>query len=516
MKKNNARSLYFTVIYNSVIKERTIFMPFSKFKFHSKVSAGLATLGYETPTPIQLQSIPLVMQGRDVLGLAQTGTGKTAAFALPILHRLMSGRTRGQIRAIIIAPTRELAEQTHEFFMQFAKYTGIRSVTIYGGVSMRPQIAKLRAGVDIVVACPGRLIDHLEHFTIKLDSVQILVLDEADRMFDMGFLPDIRKLLKFIPKQRQTLLYSATMPSDIRHLVKEAMNNEILVQIGNVAPVDTVAHTLYPVANHLKTKLLIELLNQINTDSVLIFTRTKHRATRLAKQLRQAGYSATELQGNLSQTRRQESLDGFRDGKYKMMVATDIAARGIDVSLISHVVNYDMPDTTDAYTHRIGRTGRAERTGYAYTFVSNEDAATVRMIEKTLNQHIERRILPNFDYKQPAPPRKPNFSQDNRRRHNSARVQRASSYTRHSSNNSTDFDMRHINRADNRKNRRIDGAGRMGQNQRVNSATCSPADSRVHKIGEISCSKTFRRQPPFSQKILQATLQSNYDGTPLD
>ncbi|HNW93077.1 MAG TPA: DEAD/DEAH box helicase [bacterium] len=379
-------------------------MPFSQFKFHPQVADGLATLGYEVPTPIQTQSIPPVMAGKDVLGLAQTGTGKTAAFALPMLHRLMNG-PRGVLRALIIAPTRELAEQTHDFIMSLAPHTGLRSATIYGGVGMHPQIETLRKGIDIVVACPGRLLDHLKSGTAKLNTVQILVIDEADRMFDMGFLPDIRRVLQYVPQQRQTLLYSATMPDDVRKLVRDVLHDEVVVQIGFAAPAETVAHAFYPVSQHLKTALLLAVLKRTTTGSVLVFTRTKHRAKRVARQLRQAGYAAAELQGNLSQNRRQEALDGFRDGTYKIMVATDIAARGIDVSLISHVVNYDVPDTADAYTHRIGRTGRAERTGEAFTFITDEDTADVREIEKKLKQRIERRMVEGFDYHQAPPPR---------------------------------------------------------------------------------------------------------------
>ncbi len=256
---------------------------------------------------------------------------------------------------------------------------------------MNPQIQKLRAGVEIVVACPGRLLDHINQGTINLSGVEVLVLDEADRMFDMGFLPDIRKIIRHVPARRQTLLFSATMPDDIRRLAHEVLHAPVTVQVNHAAPASTVSHALYPVDQHLKTALLLELLRHTDTESVLIFTRTKHRAKRVGQQLEKAGYRAASLQGNLSQNKRQAALDGFRDGSYQILVATDIAARGIDVSSISHVINYDMPDTTDAYTHRIGRTGRAAKTGDAFTFITREDEDTVRSIERVLGEKIERR-----------------------------------------------------------------------------------------------------------------------------
>ncbi|MEK7705810.1 MAG: DEAD/DEAH box helicase [Myxococcota bacterium] len=377
-------------------------MSFSSFNLHPQVAAGVAALGYETPTPIQAQSIAPIMEGRDVLGLAQTGTGKTAAFVLPILNRLLPG-PRGRLRALIVAPTRELAEQIHEAVTALGQRTGLRSTTVYGGVSFGPQAQRLRAGVDIVVACPGRLLDHMQQGTIRLSSIEVLVLDEADRMFDMGFLPGIRRIVAALPKERQTLLFSATMPDDIRRLVHEIQRQPLTVQVSPSAPVSTVAHALYPVPQNLKPELLLELLGSMDdAGSVLVFTRTKHRAKRLGERLERAGYKAASLQGNLSQNRRQEALTGFREGRTRILVATDIAARGIDVSSISHVVNFDMPDTTDAYTHRIGRTGRAARTGDAYTFVTREDEDMVRSIERVLGERIERRQLASFDYRKVA------------------------------------------------------------------------------------------------------------------
>jgi ATP-dependent RNA helicase RhlE len=384
-------------------------MPFQAFQFHPSIAASIAAAGYITPTPIQQQSIPTVLAGRDVMGLAQTGTGKTAAFALPILQRLMDG-PRGKVRALIVAPTRELAEQIHEAFGVLGKQTRLKSVTVYGGVNVNPQIQALKNGVEIVVACPGRLLDHLSQGTVDLSHLEVLVLDEADQMFDMGFLPDIKRILKQIPAKRQTLLFSATMPPDIKKLAQEILTDPVTVQVGNTAPPVTVSHALYPVEQHLKTGLLLELLQHTDTDSVLIFTRTKHRAKRLGEQLEKAGYKAASLQGNLSQNRRQAALDGFRDGTYQILVATDIAARGIDVSQISHVVNYDIPDTPEAYVHRIGRTGRAAKSGDAFTMVSSEDALMVRTIEKKLGAPLERRTVDGFDYSVPAPKKDAEFA----------------------------------------------------------------------------------------------------------
>ena len=379
-------------------------MDFNRFNLHPKIAAGVVAAGFTQPTPIQAQAIPKIMQHRDVMGLAQTGTGKTAAFGLPILHQLMNGR-RDCVRALIIAPTRELAEQIHMSISLLGQQSGLRSVTIYGGVGINPQVTKLKGGAEIVVACPGRLLDHIKQSTIDLSQLDVLVLDEADRMFDMGFLPDIRRIIQCLPAKRQTLLFSATMPKEIRHLAQEVLSNPETIQVDTTAPPLTVSHALYPVAQHLKTDLLLKLLQQTDTESVLIFTRTKHRAKRLGEKLEKCGYRAASLQGNLSQPRRQSALDGFRDGSYQILVATDIAARGIDVSQISHVVNFDIPDTAEAYIHRIGRTGRAARSGDAFTMITDEDGVMVRTIERVLGTQLERRKLDDFDYSVPAPER---------------------------------------------------------------------------------------------------------------
>jgi ATP-dependent RNA helicase RhlE len=370
---------------------------FKQFSLDPRIEAGVKAAGYTTPTPIQRQAIPVVLDGRDVLGLAQTGTGKTAAFLLPILQRLTKGPRR-RVRALIVSPTRELAEQTHQTAIDLGRQTKLRSVTVYGGVSRSHQVAQLRRGAEIVTACPGRLLDLMSDGSIDLSHVEVFVLDEADRMCDMGFLPDIRRILKALPQRRQTLFFGATMPHDIRQLADRILDNPVTVQIGAIAPAKTVSHALYPVPRSHKKRLLLALLQQTATGRALVFTRTKYRARGLARDLEKRGYRASALQGNMSQNQRQRAIGGFRSGKYDILVATDVASRGIDVTDISHVINFDMPDTVDAYTHRIGRTGRAHNTGEAFTFVEPDQEQMVRGIEKTLGRKIERRRLPGFDY----------------------------------------------------------------------------------------------------------------------
>ncbi len=371
-------------------------MDFNSFSFHPQIKSGISAAGYSSPTPIQLRTIPAVLEGRDVMGLAQTGTGKTAAFVLPILQQLLSG-PRGKLRVLIIAPTRELAEQTHTAIEMLGRQTQLRSMSIYGGVSAQPQIKRLRAGVDIVVACPGRLLDLMGQRVINLNSIETLVLDEADQMFDMGFLPAIRRIRAALPTKRQTLLFSATMPNEIRKLADEFLHQPVTVELGASRPVETVGHAVYGVEQTKKFELLLAILGQSGSGKVLVFTRTKHRAKKLAGQLIKAGLPATSLQGNLSQNRRQEAMDGFRSGRVKVLVATDIAARGIDVSRISHVINFDMPDTAVAYTHRIGRTGRMEKLGTALSLATQDDLPMVRTIERLLGRSMERRKLAGFD-----------------------------------------------------------------------------------------------------------------------
>jgi len=372
--------------------------------------AGVRALGYSEPTPIQLQAIPPIMQGRDVIGLAQTGTGKTAAFVLPILQRLRQN-PQGHVRALVISPTRELADQTCEVINELGSKTGLRSVVIYGGVGMEQQTRELRRGAEIVVACPGRLLDHLWKGTVSLTDLEILVIDEADRMFDMGFLPDVRNILACIMHKRQTLLFSATMPAGIQRLAHEILHDPITVQIDRTLPAKTVSHAFYPVQQHLKTALLKEILRKTKTDSVLIFTRTKHRAERVAQQLIKSGYQVTSLQGNLPQHRRQAALERFRTGSIKILVATDIAARGLDVLSISHVINYDMPESMDNYIHRIGRTGRINKSGDALTFVTSADTDKVSALERLLDTPLERLTLQGFDYNKPAPYKEPRLLQ---------------------------------------------------------------------------------------------------------
>jgi len=371
---------------------------FKDFSFHPPIAAGVAAAGYSTPTPIQTRAIPRVMQGCDVMGLAQTGTGKTAAFVLPILHRLLHGRRRA-VRALILAPTRELAEQIHQDIEMLGIKTGLRSATVYGGVGIQRQVQLLKSA-DIVVACPGRLLDHIHRQTVDLSHLEVLVLDEADQMFDMGFLPDIRRILSHLPQShRQTLLFSATMPIQIRRLAGDLLEKKhVRVQAGHEAPADTVNHAFYPVARHLKTALLLELLGNTHIGAVLVFTRTKHRARQLGEKLAKAGYRSTSLQGNLSQARRQNAMNGFKSGKYQVLVATDIAARGIDVSKVSHVINYDIPGTPEAYIHRIGRTGRAERRGEAFTMITDEDRQMVKAIQRVIGVPVEQRVLADFNY----------------------------------------------------------------------------------------------------------------------
>lgn len=370
-------------------------MSFDEFQFHPHIIAGITACGYTAPTPIQREAMPPILAGRDILGLAQTGTGKTAAFVLPLLQRLQAG-PRKKIRALIVAPTRELAEQIHENIGTMSGQTRLRSVVVYGGVGKPGQIKKIREGAEIIVACPGRLLDHLNDKSISLREVEVLVLDEADHMFDKGFLPDIRRIMKHLPNKRQNLVFSATMPAEIRHLAEDILNDPATVQINHTEAVTTISHVLFQVTKENKTSLLKSIMSQEKMTTTLIFTKTKHKAKSLALHLEKSGYSATSLQGNLSQQKRQQALDGFKNGTFKVLVATDIAARGIDVSGISHVINYDVPDTVEAYTHRTGRTGRATRTGEALTLAANEDVRMIQTIERTLGKKMIRRNVTGF------------------------------------------------------------------------------------------------------------------------
>ncbi|MBN2257882.1 MAG: DEAD/DEAH box helicase [Anaerolineaceae bacterium] len=375
-------------------------MNFTQFNLDPRLQAGINRLGYLEPTPIQEAAIPAAVTGQDIVGTAQTGTGKTAAFVLPILNRLMHG-PRNRTRALIVTPTRELAEQIHESVRDLAYGTQLRSATVYGGVGPAGQIRALRAGFEIIVACPGRLLDLAEQGHVKFGGVEVLVLDEADRMFDMGFLPSVKRVLKLVPAQRQTMLFSATFPQEVEQLAAQALHDPKRVTLGLRRPVHTVAHALFPVSQHLKTPLLLELLKRTDTASVLIFTRTRHRAHRLAQQIGRSGYKVTSLHSDRTQGQRQVAINGFKKGVYQIMVATDIAARGLDIEHISHVINYDMPNTSDDYIHRIGRTGRAEHTGDAFTLITPDDADMVRTLERLMKQPLKRQVLADFDYKAP-------------------------------------------------------------------------------------------------------------------
>jgi ATP-dependent RNA helicase RhlE len=377
---------------------------FDQFNLDSRLLAGINRLGFTEATPIQVAALPPALAGDDLIATAQTGTGKTAVFVLPILQKLLTGSCN-RTRALIVTPTRELAEQIHEAIRDLGKGTKIRSATIYGGVGPAPQMRALREGVEILVACPGRLLDHLQQGNAHLQGVEILVLDEADRMLDMGFLPDVKRILKQIPSRRQTMLFSATFPPEIEGLAAQTLIHPKRIAIGLSRPAYTVTHALYPVPQHLKTSLLLALLRQTDTQSVLIFTRTKHRAEKLSHQIGLAGLRATSLHSDRSQGQRQSALAGFRSGHFQVMVATDIAARGLDVEGISHVINYDMHATADDYIHRIGRTGRAERTGDAFTLVAPDDRDMVRSLEKIMGKPLPHLTLTGFDYTIPAPVR---------------------------------------------------------------------------------------------------------------
>lgn len=377
-------------------------MNFNHFKLDSRLMAGIAKSGYETPTPVQEQAIPAALAGHDLIATAQTGTGKTATFVLPILHKLLTG-PRHRTRALIVTPTRELAEQINDNIRTLSAGTNLRSATIYGGVGTAPQIKALKMGVEILVACPGRLLDLAAQGFARLGDIEILVLDEADRMFDMGFMPDVRRIIKLVPAKRQTMLFSATFPTEVEKLAAETLSAPQRIAVGLSRPAHTVSHALYPVPKHLKTALTFEILKQTDTNSVLIFARTRHRAQSLSIKLSREGYRVTSLHSDRTQGQRQSALSGFKDGRYQIMVATDIAARGLDVDSISHVINFDIPDTADAYIHRIGRTGRAERTGDAFTLVTPEDDEMVRELEKIMQQRLPREVINGFNYNVPAP-----------------------------------------------------------------------------------------------------------------
>ena len=374
-------------------------MSFSSFTLHPDLLRAVDALGYTVPTPIQKDAIPPAVAGRDVLACAMTGSGKTAAFLLPILERLLAAPARGGVRALVLAPTRELAAQIDEQRAALGRFTRLTGAAVFGGVAMGPQETALRRGVDVLVATPGRLLDHLQRGTARLGVVETLVLDEADRMLDMGFLPDIRRILKYVPIARQTLLFSATMPPTIVALARELLVRPVTLDVERpAAPAAGVNHAAYPVASELKLPLLVELLRQPGVRNALVFTRTKHRANRLADGLSRRGVAADRIHGNRSQAQRTQALAAFKDGRCRVLVATDIAARGIDVTGLSHVVNFDVPPAPEDYIHRVGRTARAEAVGDALTLVSPGEEADLRSIERAVGTRIPRVTLPDFDY----------------------------------------------------------------------------------------------------------------------
>ncbi|MCI4345970.1 MAG: DEAD/DEAH box helicase [Thermoplasmata archaeon] len=389
---------------------------FEEMPLHPTLRRGIAEMGYLEPTPIQRDAIPAAIGGRDLIGTAQTGTGKTAAFLLPILERLLSA-PRGRIHALVLTPTRELALQAIGFLEVLGKHAGLRSVVVYGGVGMGEQERGLRGGAEIVVATPGRLLDHMSRGYVNFREVEILVLDEADRMLDMGFLPDVRRILRELPPRRQTLLFSATMPPPVLQLAREFLHDPKSVKVGETtAAAVGVSHLALPVPAHRKTDLLTTLLEDQTMTSVLVFTRTKHRADRLARQLRDSGFDVGVIHGNRSQNQRVQALEKFREGHHRVLVATDIAARGIDVEGISHVVNYDLPDVPEAYIHRVGRTARASHQGDAYSFVTPEEEPDLVRIERHLGVAIPKSRLPGFDYNRPPPAPSPGYSGRQERR----------------------------------------------------------------------------------------------------
>ncbi len=373
-------------------------MAFSKLPLHADLMRGIRELGFLRPTPIQEQAIPPALAGRDVLATAMTGSGKTAAFLLPILNRLMAA-PRHQTRALILTPTRELAAQIHAHFEELAVHTPLTGAAIFGGVGMGPQEHAFRSGVDVLIATPGRLLDHLRHPYARLAALDVLVLDEADRMLDMGFLPDIRRVLKQIPSKRQTLFFSATMPRDIVTLAHEMLRDPVTINLERKsAPAVGITQAVYPVERELKSALLVELLTRDIIKDAIVFTRTKHRANRLADFLTRHGIGAAKIHGNRSQSQRTAALAGFKSGEHRVLVATDIVARGIDIEELGHVVNFDVPADPDAYIHRVGRTARAESTGDAFTLVSPDEEQDIRAIERAIGRTLPRVTLPNFDY----------------------------------------------------------------------------------------------------------------------
>ena len=385
-------------------------LSFDHFGLAPQVLQAVHDAGYTIPTPIQAQAIPLALEGRDLIGLAQTGTGKTAGFTLPIVHRLIAepltdadGNVVRRVRVLVLVPTRELAAQVEESFQKYGKHSDVRVIPIYGGAAMEPQLRALKEGVDVVVATPGRLLDHMERGTVSLADLEVLVLDEADRMLDMGFAPQLNRIVKEIPPYRQTLLFSATMPPEVEALARKYLRKPIVVQVGRRSEAASgVTHAVYPVAHSKKVGLLVELLKDFEMESVLIFTRTKYGADRVVSRLADESIAATAMHADKSQSERMRALEDFKSGKIRVLVATDIAQRGLDISGISHVINYDVPQQPEDYVHRIGRTGRAAASGDAYTFMSPDEISMVRTIERVIGQQIPRISVPGYDFGTPG------------------------------------------------------------------------------------------------------------------
>jgi len=384
-------------------------MPFKTFGLSDPLVQGILATGYTAPTEIQSQAIPAALSGRDVIGCAQTGTGKTAAFVLPVLNRLCHEETarKHPVRALVLTPTRELAVQIERSILEYGRFLKLRALAVYGGVNIQRQITALQRGVDIVVATPGRLMDHMQRHTVDFKAIEVLILDEADRMLDMGFIKDVRKIVAALPTERQTMLFSATITSEVKAISRNMQKSPKMIQIGRLQnPIETVTQHIYPVQKSQKIALLLHMLQTDPMYSVLVFSRTKHGADKIRRKLGSAGIEAVAIHSNRSQSQRQKALDGFRNGKFQVMVATDIAARGIDVQGISHVINFDVPAFAEDYIHRIGRTGRAAATGDAISFVSPEEQEYLRKIEKFIDRHFEQKQCPGFDYSA-APVAKP-------------------------------------------------------------------------------------------------------------
>jgi ATP-dependent RNA helicase RhlE len=477
-------------------------MPFSELGLDDRLVQGILATGYTAPTAIQSRAIPLAVAGRDIIGCAQTGTGKTAAFVLPMLNHFLrqAASHKGHpTRGLVLTPTRELAQQVDEFITGYGRFASLQSIAIFGGVNMESQIKRLRRGVDIVAATPGRLLDHINRRTVDLSHVEILVIDEADRMFDMGFIQDVRKIISRVPAKRQTMLFSATMSSEVKLLVSSIQTNPEMIEIGERRkPVETVKQHFYSSPQESKMDLLFHILQSKELDCVLVFSRTKHGADKISNRLERSGIKAVAIHSNRTQAQRQRALAGFKQGQFKVMVATDIAARGIDVEGISHVVNFDTPTFAEDYIHRIGRTGRASATGDAITFVSNQELKYLKSIERYTDKRFELKRYPGFDYtkRTPSPEKQAEskLSEDrrdrghgkrdehhDRRRTDSGRPQREQ---RHAEPSGKPYrEQRHMDSSEKPRNeqRRFDSTRKPQREQRHSDLSGKPRNEERHK-----------------------------------